>query len=119
MSVDAQVDNHSIRWPRITRLRAGILAVALTASVAAVGVWSANASSTPVDAPVSAVDAQVPAIDQVTVAGFAKANALSGLSPASLRSFAEQPSLADYASANGLTGLSPASLAPTPTSTAP
>jgi hypothetical protein len=102
------------RRPRLRTFVGGVIAVGgLT-----FGIGAALAQESP---------SSVPAVsDHPAIAEMARANGLTGLSPASLASaapstatsstaadwYADSAAIADWARANGLTGLSPASLAP-------
>ena len=96
--------------PRLRALVGGVIAVGgLT-----FGIGAALAQESPSSAPAVS--------DHPAIAEMARANGLTGLSPASLSSavVAARPdaAIADWARANGLTGLSPASLASAAPSTA-
>jgi hypothetical protein len=91
--------------PRLWALVGGVIAVGgLT-----FGVGAALAQDSP---------SSVPAVgDHPAIAEMARANGLTGLSPASLAptatsdEYSDQAAIADWARSNGLSGLSPASLA--------
>ena len=106
-------DTATNRRPRLRTLVGGVIAVGgLT-----FGIGAALAQESP---------SSVPAVsDNPAIAEMARANGLTGLSPASLASaapsttastaagwYADSAAIADWARANGMTGLSPASLAP-------
>ena len=97
------------RRPAMRALVGGVIAVgALT-----FGLGAALAQESP---------SSVPAVsDHPAIAEMARANGMTGLSPASLAAaptaptgdwYADSAAIADWARRNGLTGLSPASLAP-------
>ncbi len=93
------------RRPRLRALVGGVVAV----GAVTFGIGAALAQESP----------SVPAVgDHPAIAEMARANGLTGLSPASLsptavRSvYGDSAAIADWARANGLSGLSPASLAP-------
>jgi hypothetical protein len=97
-------DTAPSRRPRLRTFVGGVIAVGgLT-----FGIGAALAQESP---------SSVPAVsDHPAIAEMARANGLTGLSPASLSPtvMAARPdaAIADWARANGMTGLSPASLAP-------
>jgi hypothetical protein len=96
----------------IHRIRTRRVVVLVAAAGIAVGLSSSAALVAATDEPADPVQR-----DRVQIAEWAKAEHLSGLSPASMSSTsaaqiqAELEAIAEWARANGLTGLSPASLA--------
>lgn len=90
--------------PRLRSLVGAVIVV----GAATFGIGAAIAQESP---------ASVPAVaDHPAIAEMARANGLTGLSPASLASassaYSDGDAVADWARANGLSGLSPASLTP-------
>ena len=90
--------------PRLRTLVGGVIAV----GAVTFGIGAALAQESP---------SSVPAVgDHPAIAEMARANGLTGLSPASLSSvssvYSDGDAVADWARANGLSGLSPASLTP-------
>ena len=91
--------------PRLRTLVGGVIAV----GAVTFGIGAAFAQESP----------SAPAVaDHPAIAEMARANGLTGLSPASLAAtavpagYGDSGAIADWARANGLSGLSPASLAP-------
>ncbi len=103
---DTAVEPTSSGRPRLRALVGGVVAVGgLTFGIGA-ALAQDSASS-------------VPAVsDHPAIAEMARANGLTGLSPASLapstatRTYSDNAAIADWARSEGLTGLSPTSLAP-------